>query len=180
MMEVGRRYVSARTGGWVQVTRRSPDQLVIERLLKPNTGHADPHLHLDFVQTWECVTGYGAIEVDGERRQFRAGDRVQLPLGTGHRDPYNPGEADMVIRGIFDPDTDFLEAFASAWAHHLREGTVNDQDEMPILQIIALVAATDGESYRTGIPVRLQKAASPVIQRIASLRGYRASYDDGG
>ena len=177
MMQVGQRYESSRTGGWVQVTRRTPEQLVIERLLKPDTGHADPHLHKDFVQTWECVTGYGAIEIDGEKQGFRAGDRVELPLGTGHRDPYNPGEADMVIRGTFDPVTDFLEAYASAWAHHLREGTVNDQDEMPILQIIALVAATGGESYRTGIPVPVQRAFSPVIERVARLRGYKPSYD---
>lgn len=177
MMEVGRRYESARTGGWVQVTRRTPEQIVIERLLKPDTGHADPHLHLDFVQTWECVMGYGAIEVEGEKREFRAGSRVELPRGTGHRDPYNPGEADLVIRGIFDPVTDFLEAYASAWAHHLQEGTVNDQDEMPILQIIALAGASGGESYRTGIPVRVQKAFSPVAERIARLRGYRPSYD---
>jgi mannose-6-phosphate isomerase-like protein (cupin superfamily) len=177
MMEVGRRYESARTGGWVQVTRRTSEQLVIERLLKPDTGYADPHLHNDFVQTWECVTGYGALEVDGSKRGFRAGDRMELPLGTGHRDPYNPGEADMVIRGTFDPVTEFLEAYASAWAHHLREGTVNDQDEMSILQIVALVRATDGESYRTGIPVAVQKAAAPLIERVARLRGYKASYD---
>jgi mannose-6-phosphate isomerase-like protein (cupin superfamily) len=176
MMEVGRRYESKRTGGWVQVTKRTPERIVIERLLKPDTGHADPHLHLDFVQTWECVTGYGAIEVDGQRLGFRAGDRVELPRGTGHRDPYNPGEADLVIRGTFDPVTDFLEAYASAWAHRLTEGTVNDQDEMPILQIFALIDATDGKSYRAGIPVAVQKASMPVMKRIARLRGYRAAY----
>jgi hypothetical protein len=101
---------------------------------------------------------------------------VELPRGTGHRDPYNPGEADLVIRGTFDPVTDFLEAYASAWAHHLTEGTVNDQDEMPILQIFALIDATDGKSYRAGIPVAVQKASMPVMKRIARLRGYRAAY----
>ena len=177
MLEVGRRYESSRTGGWIQVTRRTPEQLVIERLLKPDTGHADPHLHKDFVQTWECVSGYGAVDVDGDRRGFRAGDRVELQPGTGHRDPYNPGEADLVVRGIFDPDNDFLEAYASAWAHHLREGTVNDQDEMPLLQIFALVDATGAESYRTGIPVALQKASLPLVARVARMRGFRPSYD---
>ena len=47
---------------------------------------------------------------------------------------------------------------------------------MPILQIIALVAATDGESYRTGIPVAVQKAFSPVIEPLGRLRGYKPSY----
>ena len=176
MLEVGKRYESSRTGGWIQVTRRTPEQLVLERLLKPGTGRNDPHLHRDFVQTWECVSGYGAIDVDGERRDFRPGDRVELPLDTGHRDPYNPGEADLIVRATFDPDTDFIEAYASAWAHHLREGTVNEQDEMPLLQI-ALVDATDADSYRAGIPIAVQKASLPLMKRIARLRGFKASYD---
>ena len=58
--------------------------------------------------------------------------------------------------------------------HHLREGTVNEQDEMPLLQILALAADTDGQSYRAGIPVAMQRASLPLVKRIARLRGYRA------
>jgi mannose-6-phosphate isomerase-like protein (cupin superfamily) len=179
MLEVGRRYESSRTGGWIQITRRTPERLVFERLIKPGTGRTDPHLHRDFVQTWECVSGSGgAIDVEGEQRELRPGDRVQLPLDTAHRDPYNPGEGEVVVRATFDPDTDFIEAYAAAWAHHMNQGTVNDQDEMPLLQIFALIDGTDGESYRAGIPIALQKASLPLMKRIAHLRGYEASYDE--
>lgn len=173
---VGRRCTTA-GGGWFQIARRTPEQLVFERLIKPGKGRADPHVHLDFVQTWECVTGAGAMEVEGERRELKAGDRVVLPLSTAHRDPFTE-DGEMVIRGIFEPVTDFLEAFADALAHHYERGTLNDQDEMPLLQIVQIVRATDGESYRAGVPVALQRASGPLLSLAARLRGYRADYGD--
>ena len=175
MVPVGKRY-GTESGGWFQIARRTPEQLVFERLVKPGKGKADPHVHLDFVQTWECVTGSGAIEVEGERRELKAGDRVVLHLNTAHRDPFT-GEDEMVIRGIFEPVTDFQEAFADALAYHHQNGTLNDQDEMPLLQILLLAHETDAQSYRAGVPVRLQRAASPLVSRVARLRGFRASYD---
>ena len=178
MLEVGRR-IETPAGGWLQVTKRSPEQIVFERLLPPDTGGADPHVHHDFEQTWECVSGVGgAMEVAGERRELVPGDRVPLGLGVAHRDPFNAGQGDVVIRGTLAPNNDFIEGYLAAWVHHLRAGTVDDQDEMPLLQIFAVIDATDGESYRAGIPIALQKASMPLMKRIARLRGYRASYDD--
>lgn len=175
MVPVGRR-VTTESGGWFQIARRTPEQLVFERLVKPGKGRADPHLHFDFVQTWECVNGSGFMDVDGKRRELAAGNRVELPKGMAHRDPYT-GEHEMVIRGIFEPVTPFQEAFGDALAHHYEHGTLNEQDEMPLLQIFAIIEATGAESYRAGVPVALQKAGLPLAVRIARLRGFRASYD---
>lgn len=138
MLEVGKRYLSSRTGGWIQVTRRTPEQLQVERLIKPGTGRADAHLH---------------------------------------RDPYMPGEGELVVRGSFDPVTDFIERYAEVWAHHLTNGTLNDQDEMPLLLIFAILSGDKNESYRAGIPIALQRASLPLLRRVVHLRGYRASYD---
>ncbi len=35
-------------------SRGGRKQMSFERLLKPSSGKADPHLHQDLVQTWEC------------------------------------------------------------------------------------------------------------------------------
>lgn len=148
-----------------------------ERVYAPDTGRADPHLHQDFTQLWEAVQGEGEIEVDGETRAFKAGDRISVEPGTPHRDPYNPGEGQLVARGTFDPINDFIEAYAEAWAHHMSEGTVNGQDEMPLLQILVIANATDGRSFRAGVPIAVQKASAPLVALIGRLRGYRASYD---
>jgi mannose-6-phosphate isomerase-like protein (cupin superfamily) len=177
MLAVGSRYESARSGGSIQIVERTPESMSFERTYAPDTGKADPHYHLDFTQTWEAVRGTGAIEVEGEKREFGAGERVRLEPGTPHRDPFNAGEAEFVVRGTFEPSTDFIEVYAEAWAHHMREGTVNAQDEMPLMQILAIARATGGESYRAGVPRALQKATLPLVAAIARLRGFRTGYD---
>ena len=176
MLEVGSKYQSDRTGGWIQIVERTDRGMSFERLYKPNTGKADPHLHLDFTQTWQAVTGEGSIEVEGEERAFSAGDRVEIEPGTRHCDPYTR-DGELTARGTFTPITAFIEAYAEAWAHHMREGTVNDQDEMPLMQILLLSREFDGRSYRAGVPIALQRATLPLLARLARLRGFRATYD---
>jgi mannose-6-phosphate isomerase-like protein (cupin superfamily) len=176
VLAVGSRYESARSGGSIQIVERTPESMSFERTYAPETGRADPHYHLDFVQTWEAVRGSGMIEVRGEEREFTAPDSVRLEIDTPHRDPWNPSDGEFVVRGTFEPCTVFIEAYAEAWAHHMAEGTVNDQDEMPLMQILAIARATDGQSYRAGVPRSIQRATLPLVSAIARLRGYRTSY----
>ena len=176
MLERGKRYSSER-GTWIKIADRSAGRMSFERDYAPRTGRADPHYHLDFTQTWEVLSGAGEMEIDGEVRRLRAGDRVTLMPGTPHRDPYLPGEGEFHVRGSFDPDTEFIEAYAGAWAHHLREGTVNDQDEMPLTQILVIANATGGRSYTSRVPEVLQRATLPLIAAFGRLRGFRPSYD---
>jgi Cupin domain len=176
VLEVGQRY-SSEGGSWIEITDRSGGRMSFERHYAPRTGKADPHYHLDFTQTWEALSGVGEIEVDGEVRELRAGDRVVLEPGTPHRDPYLPGPGEFHVRGSFDPDTDFIESYAEAWAHHMREGTVNDQDEIPLIQILVIAHATDGQSWTPRLPRGLQKATLPLVAAVGRLRGYKPSYD---
>lgn len=180
MLPVGKRHASARTGGWVQVVERTPDSMSFERLLKPGSGHAGPHFHLDLTQTWEAVQGEGMIEVDGEQRSFTAGDRIAITPGAPHRDPWNPAGGDLIVRGRFEPSTPFIEAYADTLIHHFREGTTNDQDEMSLIQIIAIADETDGQSFRPGIPVALQRATAPLAKLVARARGWPTEFGDAG
>jgi hypothetical protein len=176
VLELGKRYSSER-GTWIQITDRSSGHMSFDRHYAPRTGRADPHYHLDFTQTWEAVSGAGEMEVDGDVRQLGAGDRVVLAPGTPHRDPYLPGGGEFRVRGTFDPDTDFIERYAEAWAHHMREGTVNEQDEMPLTQILVIASATGGQSYTSRVPEALQKLTLPLAAAFGRLRGYKPSYD---
>jgi mannose-6-phosphate isomerase-like protein (cupin superfamily) len=176
VLEVGKRYESSR-GTVIEIVSRDGDRMSFERSYAPDTGRADPHYHLDFTQTWEGLEGNGRIEVDGEERQFAAGDRVSIRAGTAHRDPWNPDDGKLKVRGTFDPTTPFIEAYAEAWAHHLRENTSNDQDEIPLLQILAIARETDGKSYRAGVPRALQRATLPLVAAVARLRGFKTRYD---
>jgi mannose-6-phosphate isomerase-like protein (cupin superfamily) len=176
VLEVGERYRSQR-GSWIQIAERSAGRMSFERSYASRTGKADPHYHLDFTQTWEALSGVGEIEVDGVVRELRAGDRVVLEPGTPHRDPYLPGEGEFHVRGTFDPTTLFIEAYADAWAHHMGKGTVNDQDEMPLTQVLVIARSTDARSYTTRVPKVIQEVSLPVVAALGRLRGYKPSYD---
>ena len=176
MLEVGQRYSSER-GTWIQITDRSGGRMSFERHSASRTGKADPHYHLDFTQTWEALSGAGAIEVDGQVRELRAGDRMVVEPGTPHRDPYLPGEGEFHVRGSFDPDKDFIELYAEDWAHHMRAGTVTDQDEMPLMQVLVIARATGARSYATRVPKTLQEVSLPLAAAFGRLRGFKPSYD---
>lgn len=178
MLEVGKRYTSPRSGTWLEVTERADGNLKFERSFAPGTGRADPHLHEDLTQTWEALSGEGLIEVDGKEREFRTGDRVPVPPGVAHRDPWNRSSSELHVRGTFEPINDFIEAYAEAYVHHLTESDrLNDQDELPILQIFVTSKATDGHSWANTPPVAIQRASRPFLAAFGRLRGYKPSYD---
>jgi mannose-6-phosphate isomerase-like protein (cupin superfamily) len=177
VLEVRKRYTSPETGSWLEITERDGPIMKFERSYTPGSGRADPHLHQDLTQTWEALSGEGMIEVDGTEQEFRTGDRVELPPGMKHRDPWNRSGSELHVRGTFDPNNDFIERYAEAFAHLLTEGGLNDQEELPLLQILVIAKATDGRSYGGSPPIAIQKAALPFMAAFGRLRGYKPSYD---
>ena len=106
------------------------------------------------------------------------GNRVAIPPGTIHRDPWNTNSAELHARGIFEPINDFIEAYAEAYVHHLAEsGRLDDQDEMPLLQIFVTSRATNGRSWAGSPPIAAQKASLPLLAAFGRLRGYKSHYD---
>jgi hypothetical protein len=71
VLEVGKSYESPRTGTWVEVVERRDQLVKFDRSYVPNTGRADPHLHEDFTQTWEALSGEGMIEIEDEMPLLR-------------------------------------------------------------------------------------------------------------
>jgi hypothetical protein len=125
--------------------------------------------------SWIQITDRSGGRMSFERHYARRTGKADP--GTPHRDPYLPGAGELRVKGTFDPDTDFIEGYAEAWAHHMRQDTVNDQDEMPLTQILVIARATAGQSYTSRLPRGLQKATLPLIAAIGRLRGYKPSYD---
>lgn len=176
MLEAGQEFENPRNGASLKVLEASPERASAERLLKPHTGRADEHLHLDFEQSFEVVSGQATASLDGEQRTLGPGERIGIPRGARHMDPYNDGDADLVIRVAAWPNTEFVQAFGDAFAHLMAAGKLNDQDELPLLQILVLAHATKGQSYGTRPPLAVQKATLPLIAALGRLRGYRPSY----
>jgi hypothetical protein len=149
------RRTNPRTGAWIEPAREGED-LVMERLMKPRTGKADGHVHLDYVESFEVLEG---------------------TAGTPHVNPYNDTEADLRLRHRVSPSSAFAEAFLSALGHHMENATVNDQGEFSDLQLFVVLHGTRAKSYRTGIPIWVQKAVLPVGAAIGRMRGLRPGYD---
>jgi len=181
VLEVGKRYTSPVTGSWIAIVDRSGGVTKAERSLAPGSGHSEPHLHQDYTETWEALSGEGRIEVDREEREFRKGDRLVIEPGTSHRNPWNTGTEELHIRATLDPSNEFVEAFMSAFAQHLVEGEhgrLTKTEEMPLLQILVIARATKGRSYGASPPVPVQKLLLPFLAFFGrNVRGYRPSYD---
>jgi mannose-6-phosphate isomerase-like protein (cupin superfamily) len=172
----GRTWKNPRTGAWLTWLPQGEDA-VLERVMKPHTGKADPHVHLDYVESFEILDGTATIEVDGRTITAGPGERVELPIGTGHRNPYNASDSDLRLRHRASPGGSFVDAFVSALGHHMENDTVNEQGEFSQLQLFVVLHGTRAKSYRTGIPVALQKPVIPLGALAGRMRGLRPSYD---
>jgi mannose-6-phosphate isomerase-like protein (cupin superfamily) len=153
------------------------EDAAMERLMKPGTGKADAHVHLDFHERYEILEGTATIVLDGREVKAGPGETVEVPRGTKHRNPYNETEQDLRLRHTVSPRSEFTDCFISALGYHMENDTVNDQGEFPDLQLFVILDATRAQSYLAGPPIFVQK---PVIAAMASIgrrRGYRPRYD---
>jgi mannose-6-phosphate isomerase-like protein (cupin superfamily) len=179
-LRAGEVFENPGTGSRLEIisTPRDGDSnvLVAERLLKPGTGRADPHVHHDFEHRFAVMDGQLTLELDGEKRSFGVGEEVSVPIRTPHMDPYNDGNDDLRFRTEFEPATEFAEGFTAAFGHLLREGRTNDQDFPPDGQLFVCLHAYKGKSYAAGPPIWLQKPVLPLLALIGRLRGYKPSY----
>ena len=172
----GRSWTNPLTGAWVTWLPDGEDA-VLERVMKPHTGKADAHVHLDYVESFAIIAGTATIEIDGRVVTAGPGETVELPVGTGHRNPYNAGDSDLRLRHRASPGGSFVEAFVSALGHHMENGSVNKQGEFSNLQLFVVLHGTRAQSFRTGIPVALQKPVIALGAVVGRLRGLRPSYD---
>jgi len=172
----GRTWTNPRTGAWLTWLPRG-DDAVIERVIKPHTGKADAHYHLDFQERYEILQGAATVELDGRPMTVAAGETMEVPRGTPHRNPYNDTESDLRLRHTVSPGNEFAEAFVSALGHCMETDSLDSQDEFRTLQLFVVLHATKAQSYLAGPPVALQKPVIALGAMLGRWRGYRPRYD---
>jgi hypothetical protein len=83
----------------------------------------------------------------------------------------------LEVGKLFEPVVDFIEAYAEAYVHHLMSGGLNDQDELPLLQIFVTSRATNGRSWAGSPAIGIQRAGLPLMAAVGRFRGYKPKYD---
>jgi mannose-6-phosphate isomerase-like protein (cupin superfamily) len=149
------------------------ESAVLERLMKPHTGKADPHLHQDFHQSFEVLEGTGRCAIDRDERDVGAGETAEIPPGTRHVDIWNGSDEDLHVRTTIRPAPAFADVYVRTLGTLMEEGKLNDQDEMKTLQVFALLSETRAKSYDARVPIPLQNVLVPVVGRLARALGYR-------
>jgi mannose-6-phosphate isomerase-like protein (cupin superfamily) len=172
----GRTWTNPRTGAWLTWLPRNGDA-VIERVMKPHTGKADAHYHLDFDERFEVVAGTATIELEGRPVTVAAGETMEIPRRTPHRNAFNATEADLRLRHTVSPGGEFAAAFVSALGHYMETDSLDSQDEFRTLQLLVVLHETRAQSYLARPPVALQKPVIAAGALLGRLRGYRAGFD---
>jgi mannose-6-phosphate isomerase-like protein (cupin superfamily) len=76
-------------GETLEVLERKPDALVLEASYAPGGSAPPAHYHPSQDEHFEVLEGALQVEVDGARRQLRAGETLDVPRGKAHR-MWNP------------------------------------------------------------------------------------------
>src|SRR5215212_2620973 len=129
MIDAGRQFRNPRNGAYGRVLERTPERAVLERLMPPGTGRTDAHVHRDFHQRFEVVSGVASLALDGDERTLSAGESVDIRQGVPHVDPYNASDEQLVVRNVVSPAGGFVDFYISSWGHALEAGRLDDQDE---------------------------------------------------
>ena len=170
-------YTNPRTGAWMRPLDSVGGDMSLERLMKPHSGKADAHVHLDFDERYEILEGTATVELAGRPIEAAVGETVEVPRRTPHRNPQNATGEDLRLRQTVSPGSKFAECFISALGHHMEHDTVNDEGEFPDLQLFVVLRATRARSYLAGPPVALQKPVIAAAAVLGRLRGYKPRYD---
>jgi mannose-6-phosphate isomerase-like protein (cupin superfamily) len=176
MIETGSSYENPRSGGKATVLESWRDngnaRFRFERVLPPGTGKGDAHVHLDYDQGFEVLSGTGRLTVAGDERLLAAGESTRILRGTRHQDVWNEGPEELTWRMTIEPVPRFIEVYAETWLDAFSRGALNEQDEMPVLQVMRIIRETNAQTFAARPPIPIQKAALPLAAAIARMRGY--------
>ena len=174
MLVPGQQWSSPDERSVVRVVELSSERAVIERVLRPGSGKAGPHVHRDWLQSFEAVDGELRIRVDKEvPRLLAVGETVQVPRGVVHVDPWNESAAPAVVRNIVSPVTPGVHVLFATLGELLASGRLDSQDGFTLLQIAAVLHAGRADSWGAQPPIPVQRVVIPVLATFARARGIR-------
>jgi mannose-6-phosphate isomerase-like protein (cupin superfamily) len=146
--------------------------LEMEATYEPSSIDPVEHFHPRQDEHFEVLEGTLRAEIDGELRELRAGDVLDVPAGTTHA-MWNASDHRARTRWQTRPALR-TEQFFETLARLAREGKIGAKGVPNPLQLAVLANAYRDEFRTTKPPQPLQAVLLPVLSAIGRLFGYRA------
>jgi len=176
VLEVGARFTNPKTGASLEVLRvPGPHERILQlkRVIKPGTGKAARHVHMDFVERFVVEAGQARAELVGRPLELGPGEAFDVSPKRVHLNPYNAGTEDLVIRQAVEPARDFSLGYFETLGHLMTEGRTDKQGEVPLMAVLALAHHTRSQTFAAGLSRAPQRALlAPLGACLVKLRGY--------
>lgn len=96
-------------------------------------GWMPEQIHFDMDETFEVLEGTVEYRLFGEQKTARAGDKIFVPRGYSHQNPYTPGADGAVLLRTQNPEGG-MEAELRQWFKLAEEGKTNGKGRLGLLQ----------------------------------------------
>jgi mannose-6-phosphate isomerase-like protein (cupin superfamily) len=146
--------------------------LEMEATYEPSSIEPVEHFHPSQDEHFEILEGIMRAEVDGEQRELRLGNTLDVPAGTPHA-MWNAEDRPARTRWQTRPALRTEEFFETVF-RLAREGKTNEKGIPNPLQLAVVANAYRDEFRTTRPPQALQALLLPVVSAIGRLFGYRA------
>lgn len=176
LLTAGQVFESPR-GTRVEILENSPERLAFTRALPPSTGgtKAKSHRHTTSLESFKLLDGEATGWVDGRERKLRAGEELEIPLGSTHINPYTVAGKTATLVQTVTPRSRAVEVYFTSWLGWLVQGKADANDEPTVMQLAAITKeAGFGGTWASGLPVFLQRAGLPLLGTAARMTGTRA------
>lgn len=136
-----------------------------------------PHMHAIQTESFEIVAGHGKWQLNGVEYDLRPGDKVEVPPGVGHVNPWRVGEEVLHLRQRNTPGLDFDVYFETPFKAAQR-GKADRTGGIDQLHQAVILNQAQSKSYLTTMPIWVQRIVLPLLAAIGRIRGDRFRYVD--
>lgn len=153
------------------------DRFEVDFYIKQTKPYVKPHMHAIQTESFEIIAGQGKWQLEGITYDLQPGDKVEVPPGVSHVNPWRAGDGVLHVRQCNTPGLDFDVYFETPFKAAQR-GKANADGDIDQLHQAVILNQARSKSYLSGAPVWLQKATLPILAAIGRLRGDRFRYED--
>lgn len=176
MARAGDELINPITGDRVVFRRVAEDVCEVDFFVKQTSPFTEPHLHAIQSESFEILAGHGRWMVNGVEHDLHPGDRVEIPPGVAHLNPWRVGDEVLHVRQRNTPGLDFDVYFETA-IKAAQRGKALPSGNLDQLHQAVILAGTRSKSYLTTAPVWLQKMLLPLLAALGRRKGYQFRYE---